>query len=253
MKKSTTPSPEGKGPGLKLPRELKSKLHPVTDIYLPRAKFDTALDILKEIKEKFPNFHVVDYYLSICYMNMGDVPLALKTMIPLGKSNQLNIIQLVQVNMLQGLIYTESEEFDRAEKSFKQALEANPQSSMAHSALGYVYYLLKRFDEAIRNFKKAIELDPNNASAHNNLCFTYSEIGINVGEALVEGRKAVALDPNSAAYHDSLGWAYFAGQDYNSAVKQLQQAFELLPNHPEILDHLEKAKKKIQPRSRNPL
>ncbi len=235
---------------MKIPKDLKSKLTPITDIYLPREKYDTALDLLLELKGKFPNFHIVDYYIGISYMNLADVSQALKYLMPLTRSNQLTILQLVQGNMIQGLIFTDAQEYDRAEQVFKAAIEAHPQSSMAHSALGYIYYLIKRYDEAIRNFKVAIELDPNNPSAHNNLCFTYAEIGININEALVEGRKAVALDPNSAAYHDSLGWAYFMAQDYNSAVKQLQKAFELYPNHPDIIEHLEKAKKKSMPRPR---
>lgn len=253
MKKPTSTNPEKKPAAARLPRDLKARLHPVVDIYIPRGRYDTALDLLQDIREKFPGYHVVDYYIALCQVNLGDTSQALKNMLALGKSPQLTVIQLVQINMLQGLIYSELEDYQQAELAFRQALEANPKSSMAHSALGYLFYLLKRYEEAIRYFKKAIEIDPNNASAHNNLCYTYSEIGINLAEALVEGRKAVALDPHSAAYHDSLGWAYYASQDYPSAVKQLQKAFDLQPGQTEILEHLEKAKKKIQPKSRRSL
>ena len=231
---------------MKIPAELTHKLSPITDIYIPKGKFDTALEFLDDIKKNFPSFHVVDYYRGLCLVNLNKFDQAEPILNNINQSNQLSVVQLVQTNMLLGLIHTENNKDNLAEQDFKNALKINPQSSMATSALGFVYYKFKRYDEALRHFKKAIEIDPNNAGAYNNLSYTLAEIGINVGDAVIAGRKAVALNPDSPAYRDSLGWAYYASQDYGNAVNELQKAFDLLPNHPDIIRHLEQAKKMLK-------
>ena len=230
---------------MKIPADLTRKLSPITDIYIPKEKYETALEFLSEIKEKYPSFHIVDYYHAICLVNLNKFGEAEAILNTINNSNQLSVVQLVQSNMLLGLIHSENNNDSLAEQDFKRALKINPQSSMATSALGYVYYKFKRYDEALRHFKHAIEIDPNNAGAYNNLCYTLAEIGINVGDAVIAGRKAVALNPDSPAYRDSLGWAYYSAQNYGNAVTELKKAFDMLPNHPDIIKHLEQAKKML--------
>lgn len=226
---------------MKIPADLTNKLTPVTEVFLPKRRYDVALDSLLKVKSEFPTHHIVDYYLGICYSNLNQFGEALHRFKKIINSKQLNIVQLTQVNMVTGLIQTEQNKLENAQHSFENAIKINPSSSMSYSALGYVHYLTKRYDLAIQNFKMALSLDPNNAGAHNNLGYTLSEIGVNLNEAIRSCRKAVALYPNSAAYRDSLGWAYYVAGNFAESASELQKALALAPNNETIKEHLKKA------------
>jgi len=230
---------------MKKKANLKSNLDAIYNHFISKGKFGPAIEDLLKLEEEHGNSDVISYYLGVCYANSNDYERAIHYLREINDSAELSLIQLIQTNMLLGYIYTELGEYSKAEKSFKKALEINPESSMSFSALGYVYYLSKKYDLAIFNFKKAIQFDPNNASAHNNLGYTYLELGINLTEALTECRKAVALNPKSAAYRDSLGWAYFNNENYREAVKELELALHYTTRNQEIIySHLEQAIKK---------
>lgn len=226
---------------MKLPGDLINKLKPVTDIYLEKRRYDSAIDDLQKLKAEFPDYDIVDYYLGVCYVNKDRYREGVKRLEKVRTSKQLGLVQLTQVNMILGLIHTEKNKLDQAEIYFRKAIEINDSSSMAHSALGYVYYLRGQFETAIQNFRRAIQLDPNNAGAHNNLGYTMAEIGINLSEAVRECRKASVLSPSSAAYHDSLGWAVYMSGDYGESVRELRKALELAPAEPVIQEHLQRA------------
>ncbi|OHD56318.1 MAG: hypothetical protein A2Y33_11975 [Spirochaetes bacterium GWF1_51_8] len=229
---------------MKIPSELEKRLQPVVGVFIEKKKFEAAIEALASIKKNFPDFHIVDYYLGICHINLLDYDKGVRSFEAVKASNQLSPVQIAQTNLILGLVYSQLKELDKAESAIKNALNFNPQSSMAHSELGYIYYLAKRYPEAIRYFKLAIELDPNNAGAHNNLGFTYAEIGININDSIRECRKAVALNRNSPAYRDSLGWAYYAAGQYSEAVKELEKAMEYDSTNPMIAEHYKEAMQK---------
>lgn len=228
---------------MKISSEVMSKLKPI-EIFLSKKKYESALEYIKSIEQQYPSIHLIHYYAGIAHLNLGNLDESKKNLEKLIKSDQLSIVQLIQVNMLLGLIYTDESELMQAEYYYKEALKINSKSSMCYSALGYIYYLNKRFDSAIQNFKTAIELDQNNASAHNNLGFTYADIGINLNIAIRETQLAVQLNPESAAYHDSLGWALCANNQYNEGIKELEKALKLAPENSVIKQHLNEALRK---------
>jgi tetratricopeptide (TPR) repeat protein len=225
--------------------ELSIKLDAILKNFINKKKFDIAIDDLLKLIDELGAVDSVVYYLGVCYANTGDLKACVECLEDISYSEELSLIQLIQTNIILGYCYTELKDFYNAEKSFKEALEINPQSSMAYSALGYVYYLNKKYDLALLNFRKALQMDPNNASAHNNLGFTYAEMGSNLSEALNECKKAISLYPKSPAYRDSLGWAYYKMGNYKEAVKELEKAL----NYPcvsqsLIYEHLNQAIKK---------
>ncbi len=225
--------------------ELSRQLDSIQKNLIQKKRYDVAIEDLLKLRNDHTESDQVLYYLGVCYANTGYARKAVEHLEFIAKSEELSILQLIQVNMVLGYSYTSLEDFYNAEKCFHEVIEINPQSSMAHSALGYVYYLTKKYDLAIQNFKTAIELDPNNASARNNLGYTYAEVGINLTEAVVECRKAVALSPESAAYRDSLGWVLYTQGHYAEAARELQEALRYACAQPEILnEHLTLAIKK---------
>ena len=55
-----------------IPADLQNKLKPVTDIYIPKRKFDIAIDILDSIKKEYSHFDLVDYYIAMCHINLSE-------------------------------------------------------------------------------------------------------------------------------------------------------------------------------------
>lgn len=226
--------------------DLQSLISNIKVNYLDKKNYVTALKYLTDLLNKFNKNPQLYYYIGLCYANMNSLSKAEEYLRSIKTSKELTFIQLIQVNMLLGYIYTELNDLDNAEKCFKEAIRINPDSSNSYSALGYVYYLQKRYDQAILNFKKAIDKDPDNASAHNNLGYTFAEIGININEAINECKKAVSLIPDSAVYRDSLAWAYYVAGKYDLALKEIKTALDLPCSKKEIIkDHYDKILKKI--------
>ncbi|MEZ5871832.1 MAG: tetratricopeptide repeat protein [Nitratireductor sp.] len=100
------------------------------------------------------------------------------------------------------------------------------------------YERLKEWDKAEPSFKQAIELSPNQADVLNYLGYSWIDMGINLDEGMDLIRKAVELKPRSGFIVDSLGWAYYKLGKYDEAVQELERAVELMPQDSVVNDHL---------------
>lgn len=91
---------------------------------------------------------------------------------------------------------------------------------------------------AEKDLKRAVETAPEEPTALNYLGYSWAERGENLEEAFKLIEKAVALRPTSGAIIDSLGWAYYQLGNYEEAVGHLEKAATLEPADPTITDHL---------------
>lgn len=103
----------------------------------------------------------------------------------------------------------------------------------------------KQGERSVEMFEKCIELAPDYAEARNYLAYVWALQGIRLDEALRHIQVALSEDPYNAAFLDTLGWVYYQMGEYEDALDVLQQADELRPDDPEIMDHLEKAREKL--------
>jgi TolB-like protein/Tfp pilus assembly protein PilF len=121
---------------------------------------------------------------------------------------------------------------NQAKAAASKALELDPGSSAAYSALGVVDSLVlldwKRGEEELR---KSIALMPQYAAAHGRLGSLLSAQG-RFPQAIAELQKAAGLDPLIAAPRVTLGLAYFMSRNYDQALRLFTQARDL---HPEAL------------------
>ncbi|HPP87195.1 MAG TPA: tetratricopeptide repeat protein, partial [bacterium] len=70
-----------------------------------------------------------------------------------------------------------------------------------------------------------IEFYPDNPIAYNNLAYLYSELEVNLEEALSLIETAIRLDTlNRGSYLDTLGWIYFKMGDVTKAREVLEKA-----------------------------
>lgn len=87
----------------------------------------------------------------------------------------------------EGLMYMEQDKYQRAELSFKQAIDANPKDPNGYYHLGSIYNALKRYPEAIETLNKSIRLDPTHHDAYFSLAYALEQT-----EQVKESEKAYA-------------------------------------------------------------
>ncbi|CZT34381.1 tetratricopeptide repeat protein [Rhizobium sp. 9140] len=103
---------------------------------------------------------------------------------------------------------------------------------------GIAYERLKEWEKAEPSFKKALELNPDQPQVLNYLGYSWVDKNMNLDEGLNMIRRAVELKPDDGYIVDSLGWAYFRLGQFDEAVAELERAAELMAGDPTINDHL---------------
>lgn len=142
--------------------------------------------------------------------------------------------------------YSEKKDYNKAAISLIDGLNTNPTDTTILYALAIQYEYLKERDKALDTVKKAVSIQPENPVLLNFLGYIYADMGINLDEAFILISRALEKDPNNAAYLDSLGWVYFKQKNYKKAIEFIEKAYKLMPEDPEIKEHMEKIKKTVK-------
>ncbi len=121
------------------------------------------------------------------------------------------------------------EAMPRAEAAARRALEIDDTLAEAHTALGLVL-ALDHWDWSAgeRSFRRAIELNPNYAIAHHRYG-NYLQATGRAREALAEMQRALELDPLALDINRGLGNTYRDIGDYDRAIEQYLYVIEVSP------------------------
>ena len=125
------------------------------------------------------------------------------------------------------------EAFPEAKAAARQALQIDPTLAEGHTFLAYSLAIYDwNWAEAERSFKRAIELDPNNSAAH----FRYGQIYLaptgRLDEGIVEIKRGLDLEPLDINMGGFLAWAYLAVGQNERALEQARKTHDLEPSHP---------------------
>ncbi len=141
-----------------------------------------------------------------------------------------------------GNIHRNNEDYAAAAGAYDRAVALIGKFEREHWRVFYYtgisYERQKQWDKAEKSFRRALELSPGEAMVLNYLGYSMIEKKLNLHEALEMVKKAVELKPNDGYIVDSLGWAYYQLGDYEQAVIHIERAVELLPSDPIIGEHL---------------
>jgi tetratricopeptide (TPR) repeat protein len=141
-----------------------------------------------------------------------------------------------------GNIYRNNEDFPKAAEAYDRAIAAVPHPQPAHWRVFYYSGIsnerMNNWEKAEKQFRRALELAPEEAMVLNYLGYSMVDKKTNLPEAMTMIKKAVALKPNDGYIVDSLGWAYFQLGDYDQALVNCERAVELLAADPIIGEHL---------------
>ena len=134
-----------------------------------------------------------------------------------------------------GLVYTELEDYDRAETAFKQAIALKADYAAAYTGLANIYNTQRRFDEAAEASAEAARLSGSALGGATDPIAVYNQ-GIifwnaqKFGEAKAQFEQTIQLDPNHAEAHYFLAMANLNQGNMADAAAALEKYIELAPN-----------------------
>jgi len=129
-------------------------------------------------------------------------------------------------------------ETDKAIAQYKEILEKRPKLIQAHMALGAIYDAQGKAAEARKAYEKALEINPDFAPAANNLAWLLLQQGQDPDRSLTLAKKAKAQLPEDPRVADTFGFACIVKGLYASAIAELSDAAEKMPQNPTVLYHL---------------
>jgi tetratricopeptide (TPR) repeat protein len=121
---------------------------------------------------------------------------------------------------------------------YRETLERNPDSWLAHNNLGNSLLERGRRDEAMAHFQAALRVKPDYWEAHLSLGNALAEIPGRLPDAITEYQAAIRNEPNSERAHNNLGNALTRAGRLREAVAELQIVLRLEPNYAEAHNNL---------------
>ncbi len=168
------------------------------------------------------------------YFDKGDLQQALDVLDEAEK----NVKEDFRVQFLSGLTLQRLKRPTDAALALERAIQINPKSVDALSALGLVYDELKRPQDSDTMYERAIRLNPKNDLVLNNYGYSLADRGIKLERALAMIKQALEAQPTNTSYLDSMGWVNFRLENYNEAAEYILKAIDLGSKSPVIFEHL---------------
>jgi len=142
------------------------------------------------------------------------------------------------LEQLQALINLYNQkDFQAALAKTLQLLQEFPTSVIVHNTQGASYAGLEMFTAAIRSYRKAIELQPENHEAHNNLGIALQSHG-ELDAAIECYQQAFTINPNYAEAYNNLGTSLRKKGELKAAVKNFKKAIEIKPEVAEFHNNI---------------
>lgn len=122
-------------------------------------------------------------------------------------------------------LYGRLAEVEKAEQSFRKAVELEPDRGDAYYNFGVLCFERERLEEARKAFERAVELDPNHPEALHNLGSLVERDG-QWDRAAELYRRAISLKPDYRLAHFRLGRIYANQKKYSDAIQQFERTLE---------------------------
>jgi tetratricopeptide (TPR) repeat protein len=133
---------------------------------------------------------------------------------------------LTMARNLLASIYRDDGDYAKAADQYEAVTRLDPYWWTNHYNLALCYQFLDRLQAAAASYARALKLNPNDMKSNMNLGLVYLGLG-QYDQAAQYGQRAVDLDPKSATARANLGIIYDARGEYTKAESAYRQALEL--------------------------
>jgi len=202
-------------------------------------KSDRAIALYKQVPAESPMRRISELQLGVTLSDTGKTDEAKQHLKALIESDPADIRSYIAY----GSVLSEAKDYKAMADNYDKAVEVigpvpRPGDWTVFFQRGIAYERLKQWDKAEPSFRKALELNPEQAQVLNYLGYSLVDMNINLDEGLGMIKKAVDAKPDDGYIVDSLGWAYFRMGKFDDAVNELERAVQLRAGDATINDHL---------------
>jgi tetratricopeptide (TPR) repeat protein len=132
-------------------------------------------------------------------------------------------------NHMLGVVSTELNRLEQAEKFFETALSINAKSAPLFKNYGFFLTKAKRFDKAIEQFNIALRLLPNFALAYSDRGNALEKLH-KLDEAIADYDRAIAFAPEMFGFYNNRGNVFLRKKQFSEALSDFKRAIVLNPN-----------------------
>ena len=202
-------------------------------------KPDRAIALYGQVPADSPMRRISELQLGVTLSDTGKIDEAKRHLKALIDSDPADIRSYVAY----GSVLSEAKDYKAMAENYDKAVQVIgpvPRGGdwTVFFQRGIAYERLKQWDKAEPSFRKALELRPEQPQVLNYLGYSLVDMNINLEEGLGMIKKAVDAKPDDGYIVDSLGWAYFRMGKYDDAVTELERAVQLRAGDATINDHL---------------
>lgn len=194
---------------------------------------EMASECLMELLRENPNER--DLYIYIMHLIVNYPELRHKADIA---KEFFELYDDIQDQLLTAEFYIQVRKFEKAEKFLDRIAGAHGNKKAVLSSFSSFYYKKGQLDKAISILETLHEKSPYSPGVSNSLSYLYILKGINMEKAYELIRYALRIEPLNPAFLDTLGWYYYTIEDYKTALVYLSKAHRIMPDDPEISEHL---------------
>lgn len=224
-----------------------------------RGHTEEALKVLRQAQhsaKEDPLISDVKYSLSKVLMQVGKVWEA-RQILQTGlqqdhfhlKVANMNTTPAVELEMLQGQLYSELQRDDMALKHYQQAVRLEPKFALGYQAAGETLRRQGQYEQAILAFEKAVQLKPHDVWVIQQF---YRGRGLallaqgKTDAAITDLERLIQLGSFDVEVAHGLGKALLRNNKPLAAIEQLETAYDLNPRHPQVFKDLQNAKRRTR-------
>ena len=203
-------------------------LFELADVYDDYEEFDKVFDCLKLILEEEPNNEEALY--KICFWT--DFTGRNEESIRLHQHiiEEFPFSELAWFNL--AAAYQGLKLYEKSIDAYQYAVAIDEKFDYAYRNMGDAYLRLRKYKEAIEVLEKVLELTRPEDVIYEAIGHCYHRMG-NYAQARFHYKKAVHLNPDDSKLHYKIAVTYMLEEQWQSAVKQLENAMRIHRSIPE--------------------
>ncbi|TXC77084.1 tetratricopeptide repeat protein [Luteibaculum oceani] len=155
-------------------------------------KFETALEIFKEILLKSPGNDAVGYELLFCFAELEKNKEAISFFREFVDENPYSFLGWYNL----GICYSKEQEFNNAARAFDFCILIEPQVSLPYYQKAFMFLELNEYDKALETYLDCLENDEGSSVLHTYIGECQEKLE-QYEDAMVSYTKAIEIDDNN--------------------------------------------------------